>query len=53
MQSIKFSKTHYIQFTKNNKPKTNIKIIYDNKQIKTISSIKFLGIYINGTINRK
>jgi len=49
----KFNKTHYIQFTTNNKPKTNLKITYDNKQIITISNIKFLGIYINDTINRK
>ena len=51
--SINFNKTHYIQFTTNNKPKTNIKITYDNKQITTISNIKFLGIYINDRINWK
>jgi len=51
--SINFNKTHYIQFTTNNKPNTNIKITYDNKQITTISNIKFLGIIINDTINWK
>ena len=51
--SINFNKTHYIQFTTNNKPKTNIKITSDNKQSTTTSNIKFPGIYINGTINRK
>jgi hypothetical protein len=42
-----------MQFTTNNKPKTIINITYDNKQITTISNIKFLGIYINATINWK
>jgi hypothetical protein len=52
--SINFNKTHYIQFTANsNNPITNIKITYDYKQITTISNIKFLGIYINDTINWK
>jgi len=51
--SINFNETHYIQFTTKNKPKTHIKITYDNKQITTISNIKFLGIYINDTINWK
>ena len=40
--SMNFNKTHYMQFTTNNKPKTNIKITYDNKQITAISNIKFL-----------
>jgi hypothetical protein len=51
--SINFNKTHYVQFTTKNKPKTHIKITYDNKYIITISNIKFLGIYINDTINWK
>jgi len=51
--SINFNKTHYIQFTTKNMPKTHIKIIYDNKKITTISNIKFRGIYINDTINWK
>ena len=37
--SINFNKTHYIQFTTNNKPNTNIKINYDNKQIRDMSSL--------------
>jgi len=49
--SINFNKTHYIQFTTENKPKSHIKITYDDKQITTISNIKFLGICINDTIN--
>ena len=51
--SINFNKTHYIQFTTKNKPKTHIKITYDNKQITTIPNIKFLGICINDTISWK
>jgi len=51
--SLNFNKTHCIQFTTNNKPNTNIKISYDNKQITTISNIKFLGIIITDTINWK
>jgi hypothetical protein len=43
--SINFTKTHYVQFTTKNKPKTQTKIAYDNKQITIISNIKFLGIY--------
>ena len=51
--SINFNKTHYVLFTTKNKSKTRIKITYDNKQSTTISNIKFLGIYINDTINWK
>ena len=51
--SINFNKTHYIQFTTKIKPNSHIKITYDNKQITTISNIRFLGIYINDTINWK
>ena len=51
--STNFNKTHYIQFTTKNKPKTHIKVTYYNKQITTISNIKFLGIYVNDTINWK
>ena len=50
---INFNKTHYVQFTTKNKPKSLVKITYDNKQISTISSVKFLGIYIIDTINWK
>jgi hypothetical protein len=47
--SMNFNKTYYIQFTIKNKPKSHIKITYHDKQISTISSIKFLGILINDT----
>jgi hypothetical protein len=51
--SINCNKTYLIQFTTKNKPKSHIKITYDNKQIKTISNIKFLGICVNDTVNWK
>jgi len=51
--SINFNKTQYIQFTTKNKAKSHIKITYNNKEISTISIIKFLGIYNNDTINWK
>ena len=34
--SINFNKTHYLQFITKNKPKSRIKITYNNKQISTI-----------------
>jgi len=49
--SINFNRTHHLQFITKNKPKSHIQITYSNKQISTISSIKFLGLYINDTIN--
>jgi hypothetical protein len=46
--TINLNKTHLIQFTaSNDNSKTEIKISYDNKQITTISNIKFLGIHID------
>jgi hypothetical protein len=48
--SVNFSKTHHVQFTTKNKPKTRIQITYNNKQITTIPHIKFLRIYINDTV---
>jgi exonuclease III len=51
--SINFNKTQYVKFTTKNKPKSHIKITYNYNQISIISSIEFLGIYINDTINWK
>jgi hypothetical protein len=51
--SINFSKTHLMQFTTNNKPKPRLQITHLNKQISTVSNIKFLGIHINDKINWK
>jgi hypothetical protein len=42
-----------MQFTTKYRPKSHIKITYHNKRISTISSIKFLVIFINDTVNRK
>jgi len=44
---INFDKTHFMQFTTKNKPKPHLKITHLNKQILTVSNIKFLGIHIN------
>ena len=49
--SENFDKTHCIQFTTNNKPITDIKLAYDNKQTTAISNIKSLWLCINGKIN--
>jgi len=49
--SINFDKTHYIQFTTNNKPITNTKTAYDNKQTTATHNITFLGLYIKDTVN--
>ena len=46
--SVNLDKTHYIQFTNNNKPITDIEIAYNNKQITAISNITFLGLNIKG-----
>jgi hypothetical protein len=49
---INFYKTHYILFTAgNNKPRPKIEIVYDNKQITTISNTKLFGIHIDDKMN--
>jgi hypothetical protein len=42
-----------MQFTTNNRLKPHLQITHLNKQISTVSNIKFLGIHINNTINWK
>jgi hypothetical protein len=42
-----------MQFTTNNKPKPHLQITHLNKQISTVSNIKFISIHINDTINWK
>jgi hypothetical protein len=49
--SININKTHCIQFETKNKPTTNINIVCNNQPITTLSNIKFLGIYINDSMN--
>ena len=51
--SINLDKTHYIQFKTNHNTRSHLEISQLNKQILPISYIKFLGIYINDTINWK
>jgi hypothetical protein len=48
--SIKFEKTHYIQFKTKNKPTFDINIVCD-KLITPVPNIKFLGIYLQDSIN--
>jgi hypothetical protein len=47
------NKTNFMQFTTNNKPKPHLQIAHLNKQISTVSNIKFHSIQINDTINWK
>jgi len=49
--SINVEKTHYIQFKIKNKPAFDINIICDNKSITPATDIKFLGIYLQDSIN--
>jgi len=49
--SINVEKTHYIQFKTKNKPSLNINITCDNKSITPATNIKFLGIYLQDSIN--
>jgi hypothetical protein len=52
--SINFNKTHYIQFTaRNNNLENKINTAYDNKQIISISNIKFLGVYTDDKMSWK
>jgi hypothetical protein len=48
---INVEKTHYIQFKTKNKPTFDISIICDNNLITPVPSIKFLGIYLQDSIN--
>jgi hypothetical protein len=49
--STNVNKTHYIQFKTKNKPQTNIHITCNDNLITSQWNIKFLGIYINDSIN--
>jgi len=49
--TINIDKTHYIQFKTKNKPTIDIKIVCNEQPITTAHNIKFLGIYINDSIN--
>jgi hypothetical protein len=49
--SINVEKTHYIQFKIKNKPTFDINIICDNNLITPVPNIKFLGTYLQDSIN--
>jgi hypothetical protein len=49
--SININKTHCIQFKTKNKPTNDINIVCNNQPITISSNIKFLGIYINDSVN--
>jgi hypothetical protein len=49
--TINTNKTHYIQFKTKNKPIIDINIVYNDHPITLLHNIKFLGIYINDSIN--
>jgi hypothetical protein len=52
--TINLNKTHRTQFTASkNNSRTKIKIAYDNKQITTISNIKFLAIRMDDKMSWK
>jgi hypothetical protein len=48
---INIEKTHYIQFKAKNKSTFDINIVCDNNLITPVTDIKFLGIYLQDSIN--
>jgi len=51
MLAININKTHYIQFETKNKPTIDINIVSNEYPIASLPNIKFLGIYIDDSIN--
>jgi hypothetical protein len=52
--NINLKKTHHILFTAcNKKPRINTEIVYENKQITTVTNTKISGIYIDDNMNWK
>ena len=49
--SINVELTHYIQFKTKNKPTFDVNIVCDNNLTTLVSNIKFLGIYLQDSIN--
>jgi len=49
--SINVKKTHYIQFKTKNKPTFDINIVCVNNSVTPVTDIKFLGIYLQDSIN--
>jgi hypothetical protein len=52
--NINFKKSHHILFTAcNKKPRIDTEIVYENKQITTVTNTKILEIYIDDNMNWK
>jgi hypothetical protein len=51
--ALNVNKTHCVQFKTKNNSTTDINIVCNNCPITTMSNIKFLGIYINDSMNWK
>ena len=51
MLAININKTHYIQFKTKNQPTIDINIVSNEYPIASLPNIKFLGIYINDSVN--
>ena len=49
--NININKTHYTQFKTKNKPTKDIIVVCKEYPITALSNIKFLGIYLNNSIN--
>ena len=49
--TINMDKTNYIQFRTKNKPTTHLTITSNNQPVTPVSNIKFLGLYINDSLN--
>ena len=49
--SINVDKTHYLQFKTKNKPTCNINIFCNDNLVTALPKIKFLGTYIQDSIN--
>jgi hypothetical protein len=50
---LNYDKTYFLQFTTKTNKENNMQILYNNKTITTIKSIKFLGLTLNTTLNWK
>jgi hypothetical protein len=50
---LNYDKTYFLQFTTKANKENNMKILYSNKTISTVKSIKFLGLTLDITLNWK
>jgi hypothetical protein len=51
LPSINVDKTHYLQFNTKNNPTCNINIVCNDKLVTALPKIKFLGMYIQDSMN--